>query len=73
MKERYRGFNLCGGAAPVLETLLGHVSQWSPNGSIDYVRRAGSIMRYEFSALPPGQLEMVASRSRHCRAPRRFL
>ena len=24
-------------AGPVLATLLGHITQWSPTGSIDYV------------------------------------
>jgi hypothetical protein len=44
VKEQYRGFNLYTGAVPVLETLLGRISQWSPTGSIDYVRRVGSLV-----------------------------
>jgi hypothetical protein len=52
MKERYRGFYLCGGAEPVLETLLGHITQWFPTGSIDYVRPRGSVVELARFRLP---------------------
>jgi hypothetical protein len=54
MKERYRGFNICGGAEPVFETLSGHITQWSPTGSIDYVRPRGSVVeltRFRLSSI----------------------
>src|SRR5437762_12761962 len=42
--EEYRGFWICGGAEGQKDSLLGLVSRWYPNGSIDYVRRAGSMV-----------------------------
>ena len=54
MKERYRGFNLYSGAEPVLETLLGHISQWCPTGTIDHSRRDGSLVeltRFRFPGM----------------------
>ncbi len=44
MMEQYRGFQIYGGAVPVSEFLLGRVTQWSPTGSIDYVRPRGSLV-----------------------------
>jgi hypothetical protein len=52
MTERYRGFNICGGAEPVLEALLGHITHWSPTGSIDYVRPKGSLVELTRFRLP---------------------
>ena len=46
MTERYRGFSICGGAAPLPEFLLGRISQWYPTGSIDYVRPARSVVAF---------------------------
>jgi hypothetical protein len=50
MQERYRGFNISGGAEPVLQELLGHITQWSPTGSIDYVRPRGGGRAYAVSS-----------------------
>jgi hypothetical protein len=52
MTERYRGFNICGGAEAVLEALLRHISQWSPTGSIDYVRPRRSVVELARFRLP---------------------
>jgi len=43
-RVRLRRFNLCGGADPVSETLLGPVSEWQPTGCIAYTRPAGPIV-----------------------------
>jgi hypothetical protein len=52
MTEHFRGFNICGGAEPVLEALLGHITQWSPTGSIEYVRPRGSVVELTRFRLP---------------------
>lgn len=44
MKDQYRGFNLYSKAEPVHETLLGHITQWSPGWTIDYTRRNNSVV-----------------------------
>jgi hypothetical protein len=44
MMQQYRSFWICGGAEGQKDSLLGLVSRWYPNGSIDYVRPAGSMV-----------------------------
>jgi hypothetical protein len=64
MKGQYRGFNLYGSAEPVLERLLGRITQWSPTGSIDYSRRNGSLVELTRFRLPSMTIddEAVAKR-----------
>lgn len=54
MTEPYRTFKIYSGTEPVLETLLGRISQWCPKGSIDYSPPDHSLVeltRFRFPAM----------------------
>ena len=51
---QYRNFQIYSAAEPVVETLLGQITQWSPSGSIGYQRPNGSLVeltRFRLSSM----------------------
>jgi hypothetical protein len=56
MMLQHRDFRIYGEAEPVVETLLGRISQWFPKGSIDYTRPRGSLVELTRFQLPSMKL-----------------
>ena len=55
MNDEYRSFCITGGASPIEATLLGQITEWCPEGSIDYRRRDRSVVeltRFRVSTFP---------------------
>jgi hypothetical protein len=52
MMPQHRGFQIYGKAEPVIETLLGKITQWFPTGSIDFSRPTGSLVELTRFRLP---------------------
>jgi hypothetical protein len=57
LNVQQRDFRVHGEAEPVVETLLGRISQWSPKGSIDYYRPRGSLVELTRFQLPSMKLK----------------
>ena len=58
----HRGFRIYGDAEPVVETLMGRISEWSPKGSIDYHRPKGPLVeltRFQLASIKVDDRELA--------------